>query len=385
MRLSHISLSNLKRRKGKTLFLALGLLIGIATVVTLLSITQAMKEDINKKLDEFGANIVIVPKSDNLSLSYGGVTISSVSSEVKELSEEDAAKIRTIKNKENINIVAPKLLGAVDAEGKRALLVGVLFPDELKLKKWWEWKGKKPSNSNDLILGSEAAKKLRKKISEKLRINGEEFRVVAVLKETGSQEDGLIFADLKETQKLLGKPGSISLIEVAAWCYSCPIEEIVRQTSQVLPQAKVSAVKQVVQSKMYTLEMFSQFSIVLSLVVLFIGSLIVLTTMMSSVNERTREIGIFRAIGYRKSHIMKIILLEALVVSLASGLLGYLLGTSTAKLLAPKVAGLSVAIGWNPLLVIGAVGLAILIGLLGSLYPAWRASHLDPAQALRFI
>ena len=69
MKLKDISISNLRRRKGKAFFLVLGLTIGITTVVTLISVTRMMNEDISNKLDEFGANIVILPRSEDLSLS----------------------------------------------------------------------------------------------------------------------------------------------------------------------------------------------------------------------------------------------------------------------------------------------------------------------------
>ena len=75
MRLKDISINNLRRRKGKVFFLILGLTIGITTVVTLISVTRMMNEDIANKLDEFGANILIIPRSDDLSLSYGGMNI----------------------------------------------------------------------------------------------------------------------------------------------------------------------------------------------------------------------------------------------------------------------------------------------------------------------
>ncbi len=79
MRLKDISINNLRRRKGKVFFLILGLTIGVTSVVTLISMTRIMNENISRKLDEFGANILIVPRSDDLSLSYGGMNIGGIS------------------------------------------------------------------------------------------------------------------------------------------------------------------------------------------------------------------------------------------------------------------------------------------------------------------
>ena len=78
MKLHNISLNNLGRRKGKMIFLVLGLFIGIATIVTLLSITESMSRDIEDRLDQFGANIVMLPESKNLALSYGGISVGGV-------------------------------------------------------------------------------------------------------------------------------------------------------------------------------------------------------------------------------------------------------------------------------------------------------------------
>lgn len=384
MRLSNISINNLKRRKANMFFLVLGLSIGIATVVALLTVTVTMREDIDRKLDEFGANILIVPKSDQLSLSYGGMTISGVF-EVRELQENDISKIRAIKNNENISTIAPKLIGAVEVGRKKVLLVGVNFRNELKIKKWWMIRGSHPDKANEVILGSKAAKKLKKATGQTILIKQKEFVVSGVLEETGSQDDDLVFADLKTTQSILGKEGKLSLIEISALCNTCPIEEIVAQITKKLPNAKVSAVKQSVESKMHTVEQFSKFSLGISILVIFIGSLIVLTTMMSSVSERTREIGIFRAIGFRKYHIMRIILLEVLIVSIVGGLVGYIAGFSVARLVTPRLVDLSLSVSWNPYLAIFAVMLSILISLLASLYPAIYASRLDPVKALRFI
>jgi putative ABC transport system permease protein len=108
--------------------------------------------------------------------------------------------------------------------------------------------------------------------------------------------------------------------------------------------------------------------------------------MMGSVNERTLEIGVFRAIGFRKSHIMRIILLEAALVSLLAGLLGYAVGMGSARLTLPFMAESSNArLVWDTGVAFGSVGLAVILGLLASLYPALHASKMDPTEALRAL
>jgi putative ABC transport system permease protein len=108
--------------------------------------------------------------------------------------------------------------------------------------------------------------------------------------------------------------------------------------------------------------------------------------MMASVNERTREIGIFRAIGFRKIHIARIILLEALVVGFLAGFLGYLAGLGVSRLALPFfLPGQGITIPWDMGVAVGATALSMLLGLTASVYPALRAARLDPAESLRAI
>jgi len=386
MRLKDISINNLRRRKGKVFFLILGLTIGITTVVTLISITRMMNEDISRKLDEFGANILIIPRSDDLSLSYGGMNIGGVAIDSQSLRDSDIPKIRQIEVRENISIVSPKLIGVVEIEGKKVPLMGVHFGEELRLKKWWKVHGAEPKNRGEVLLGNEVAIRLFKSTGDTLSINGEVLKIAGVLDETGSQDDFLMFGDLAFVQEAMKKPEALSLIEVSAFCNTCPIEDIVRQISEKLPHAKVTAIKQTLQTKTEALEHFKKFSVGISIIVLLIGSLIVFTNMMASVNERKREIGIFRAIGFRKSHVVRIIFLEALIVGFIAGIVGYLLGLGVSQVIGPMITGVKGGtLVIDPLLAIGAIFLSSLIGILSSAYPAIHASKMDPTTALRAL
>jgi putative ABC transport system permease protein len=112
--------------------------------------------------------------------------------------------------------------------------------------------------------------------------------------------------------------------------------------------------------------------------------LVVFITVMGSVNERTHEIGVFRAIGYRRVHITRLILIEALIASLIAGVLGYLAGMGVTYAVLPLVAHRA-EVAWAPLLGLGAIALAVAIGALASLYPALHAGRMDPTEALRAL
>lgn len=385
MTIKDIAIKNLLRRKAKAAFVLAGLVIGVATVVAVISYVDAMTASINEKLEKYGANILIAPRTDNLTLSYGGITIGGVSFEMQEIEQASLQKINTIKNAANVAAVGPVVLGGVTVEDQRVMLAGVDFEAMGILKPWWKVTGAFPKKSQVLI-GAEAARVLNHGIGDTLLLSDTPLSVTGVLVPTGSQDDHLIFTDLTTAQTLLGKTGKVSLVEVAALCNACPITDMVEQISAVLPMAKVMAIQQVVKGRMETLGQFKRFSFGISAVIALIGGMVVLVTLMGSVRERRQEIGIFRAIGFRKSHIMQIIFTEAGIVSLIAGLLGFFIGVMGAS------AGLRVLgnghSGWlspDPVLAVAAVVTAVVIGLAAGAYPAIMASRMDPNDALKTL
>lgn len=409
MRISTIALANLKRRKGKALFLSVGIAIGIGTVVALLTLSQSIQEEIGAQMDRYGANILVLPQSNSLALDYGGISVSGVSFDVQELKDEDALRIREIPYRQRLSVIAPKLLGAVDVEGQQALLAGVDFASELKLKRWWQVTGQKPQADEEVLVGYEVARALAIVVPDspqaaqtagpqhhgadglakftiarhQVRIAGREHRVAGALAQTGGPEDRMVFATLARVQELVNKPGQLSLIEVSALCKDCPVEDIVAQIQSKLPHARVSAIQQAVKARTETMERLMRFSAAVSIVVLAIGALMIFTTMMSSVVERTREIGVFRAIGFRKVHIVKGLAIEIAVVSAAGGALGYLVGMAVSWAALPFFTENGTQLRVTPETLLFSLAAALVIGFASSVYPAFRASRLDPSEAIR--
>jgi len=407
MRLVDIAWTNVRRRLSKVTLVVLGLSIGVATAVGLLTITETMQHDVSAKLDQYGANIIVVPKAQALTLSYGGLAVSSAAYDVGQLTVVDVGRLATIPNAANISVAAPKLLGVMEVQDQPVLVSGVDFDEELRLKGWWDIQGDPPKIPNEAVAGARLAESLGLRPGSSVLVRAapssqsaggsstadsgssacteQRFLVAGILAENGSADDEMLFIELQAAQALLGRPEAVSLIEVSALCIACPIEDMVAQISDVLPQARVTAMRQAVTLRMETVRQLGQFTWALSAIVLVIGALVVFTTMLGTVTERRAEIGVFRAIGFRQAHIVRIVLTEAAAVSAVGGLLGWVGGMAAGTLLAPVFVQVDSQVVWNPWLALGAVGAAILVGQLSSLYPAIRAARLDPCTALRSL
>lgn len=385
MRLEHIVFHNLRRRKGRAIFLVVGLLIGVATVVTLLSLTDALGQRAQNELENFGANIIITPRSDELALNYGGVQLGGVNLVSREIEQASLVNIDDIPNRRNVATIGPKVLGAVEVNGQRVMMMGVDPKAEFKLKRWWSIAGRQIETGNELLVGAAVVKQFNLKMGDTLQIDGQDYTVVGLLAKTGSQDDQLLIAPLPVAQAVLGKEGQISMVEVAALCHDCPVNDMVNQLQTALPGTSVQAVQQVVKTRMHALGQFRLFAWGVAVTVVIIGALLVFVTMMGAISERTREIGIFRAIGYRRRHVLHLVLVEAAVVSTLGGVLGYVTGVAATLAALPLLEGGKASWQWNPTLAVASVVAAILVGLIASLQPALRASRLEPSEALRAL
>lgn len=384
MNILTIPLRNTRKKWVKTLLLLVVFTLGVTSIVSLNYVSSVVGESLEKKLTAFGANILVMPKSEKLTVSYGGFSMGDMVLGINDLSESDVIQsVSAIELKDRISVVAPKLVAMAHVGDAAVGVVGVRWDKEKILKGYWAINGQFPETDNGVIIGAKAAARLKLATGDPLELSGIPVTVAGVLQPTGSDDDSVIFAGMDFAQTHFGKPDHVNFVEVAALCAGCPIEDIVQQLQKAMPKTEIHALQSIVKQRMYSVNFVKQLILTVSLIILFIACCMVGVTMLSSVNERIKEIGLMRSLGFSQKGIFGIFCFEAMLIGLAAGLIGYLSGFALSlKVLEALDMAEDATLTFDG----GHMALACLlivgVSVLAAFFPAWKASSIEPSEAL---
>jgi len=384
MNILTIPLRNTRRKWVKTTLLLLVFTLGVTSIVSLNYVSDVVGESLEKKLTAYGANILVMPHREKLTVSYGGFSMGDMALGVSDLSESEVMeKVMSIDLKDRISVVAPKLVSMARVGDTAVGLVGVRWDKEKILKGYWAVKGAYPSARNEVLVGDKVASRLGLKTGDEVDLDGEKAVVVGVLMATGSDDDSVVFAGMDFAQAHFGKPDRVHFVEVAALCAGCPIEDIVRELRAAMPGTDIQALQSIVKQRMYSVNFVKELILTVSIIILFIACCMVGVTMLSSVNERVKEIGLMRSLGFSRSGIFAIFCFEALIIGFLAGAIGYFAGFAL-SLEVLKVLDMAdgVVLSFNA----GHLALTCLfisgVSVLAAFFPAWKASSIEPSEAM---
>jgi len=396
MKLYQVVVKDIRRRKKRVLYASLGVVIGITTIIAVLTIALAGQTNIYGQLEKYGANLMVMPAINDIDVGLGGLSLGTLSVGENYISEDKLPEIRRIsdgkirealgiEDEGNIVTIAPKLYMNTKVNGTPVIVVGVEPQEERLLKTWWKVsQGKYFESPNEALVGALAAEFLRFNVGDKITLDGGEVTIAGILEETGSNEDYQVFVPLETAQQAFDKEGLVSSMDIRALCNACPVEVIADAINNDIPGVRAVAVKQIAETEMGMLDKVSKFLFALAAITLAVGCFGVVNTMTTSVHERIKDIGIMRAVGASRNQIMKIFFYEAIIVGVAGGLLGYVAGTLLAYIVGPLIFG-GVAVTYVPQYFLPSLALAALIAVIASVYPAFRASRIKVADSFRSL
>ncbi|HKJ63919.1 MAG TPA: FtsX-like permease family protein, partial [Desulfopila sp.] len=318
------------------------------------------------------------------SVSYGGFHMGDMLYDVDDLREEATVRsIQSIDLTERISVIAPKLVGTIDIDDMPVAVVGVRWQQELGIKSYWAIEGTIPERDNQILLGANDARTLSATTGSLLTVFGSRYEVSGIIGETGGDDDQVVFMELGTLQSVLNKPDGVSFVEVAALCSGCPIDDIVGQIQVNLPGAEIKALQNIVNQRMESIHFVQNLALFISIIILITAATMVALSMLSAVNERKKDIGILRSLGYAKHQVFIIFCVEAGIIGVVSGVVGYLAGYGASfkalELLALAEDFQPVFSGLNMVLTALAFGG---VTILAALYPAWKGAVIEPSEAL---
>src|SRR4051812_789667 len=359
----------LMRRPVRTGLTIVGIAIGIAAVVALVGISRGFETSWRTGMKSRGTDIVVSNMGKGLTPKPFSATVIERITPLPHVAETCSLLVDLVSvEKADMMIVSARQWGGF--AWKNLKLVSGRLP--------------KDAAERAVVLGKTAAEVLEKKVGDTLQLETEELTVVGIVDGGAVVENGSVILSLPLFQEITGNQGKINAIDLRATPGTSK-EEMARlceKINSVVPEARaVIAGEHIRDSQAY--RMISAMSWGTSLLAVLVGVLGVMNTMLMTVLERTHEICVLLAIGWKRSRIVRMILLESALLGFLGGVGGALIGVAGVKLLVatPAMRGL-LEPKLNLQLLLMAVAIAVVVGIFSGLYPAWRSSRFAPSHAL---
>lgn len=238
-------------------------------------------------------------------------------------------------------------------------------------------------DSYHTMVGFAIADKRGLDLGSTIKIRKKNFTVVGIFKRTGGFMDQFVLIPLPEAQNILNSPGLVTSVAVIPETPELA-ERVAQRIDREVPDVKATPPKETIEQTRQGMVVFNIIMLSGALLALIVGGLSVINTMVMAVSERTREIGIKKAVGASDGDILGEYMGEAAFMGLLGGLLGLAMGTLTVLALNQVTLGMGLAIfSITPRLVAFDLSFAIGLGTLAGIYPAWKASRMNPVEALR--
>ena len=364
-----IVVRSLVRRPVRTGLTLVGISIGIAAVVALVGMAWGYEKSIVRQLDVIGIDVVV----SNMS---GGLMPKVFDASLEE-------KIAPLPKVAATTSVLMQMLSIEDAP--MMMISG---------REWggFTWdkisviEGRLPHNATEraVVIGRLAAEVLKKKPGDTVQIEADELPVVGIIDGQAVVENGAIILSLNVLQDITLNEGKVNFVDirVTPGTTKQEVTALCDTIKDIFPEGRAMVASEVVgTSQGFRVARAMSWST--SLLAIVVGVLGVMNTMLMTVFERTHEIGILLAVGWKRRRIMLMVLLESALLGLLGGVLGVALGALGLKILetTPAIRGL-LEPDLSPRLLLISIAIAVVVGVISGLYPGWRSSRLSPSLAL---
>ncbi|MFO7675053.1 MAG: ABC transporter permease [bacterium] len=380
----YLAFKNLIRRRTRTVLTVLGVAIAIAVLYSLFQFQQGYQQRLRAELGALGAHVMVVPKG----CPYEAATIALHGGKWPRYMDE--ALLATVKDDPGVEQAAGILMDAVFLpDGRNVILVGI-DEDYARMRPAWWVEGSWFDADSTVILGATVAEAGRLKPGDWWILPGKEIqlRVAGVLHRTKTQDDGFVFLPRKALQQFSELEGKLVVILVKA--------REVERTDELVASLRAQDVNMNVFPLTELLNTIGDliastrvFVTAVIIIAVLIGAVGVLNTVLMAVFERTREIGMMKAMGAGRADVFRLIWAETVLVTFFGGLVGVGIALVSSRLVEAFIraslpfapAGSLISFSLPTLLF--CIGLSLVLGLVAGFYPAWRAARVSPVEAIK--
>ncbi len=383
---------NLRRQKLRSSLTLLGIVIGIASVVALISIGDGFNKSVEREFEKLGSNTLIILPGSGLATSF-----------FAELDEDDVDTVKSVKGVENATpIYVSSQIVSFKEEKQAVLILGIDTRDHALLEDLGmldlnEGRLLTSSDNFSVLVGSRFAEDVFEEelyLKQNIVFEGDSLRIVGITKAAGqsfgAMFDNAIVMNYKALEDITGEDLTPFRIFVKA-VNKEEVQEVKDRISRALERAhgredfQIMTASQIQESALSILGLIQLVLVFIAAISLVVGGIGILNTMLMAVMERTDEIGVMKAIGATNTLVLQLFLTEAGLIGLVGGFIGYSLGFIVALVggVVASSSGVDLIISFEPMLLLGSLGFAFFVGMISGFLPARRASLMDPVEALR--
>jgi putative ABC transport system permease protein len=399
MKFRNLIVKNIFRNKSRSLLAIFGIAIGVAAVVGLGLVTDNLSESTQNALTAGAADFSVIAGSGDIANGggvgppgAGGQLINQTKiSEIQQISGVGSAVgvLRTmidLSDTTSNSSTTTNSSSSIGGQGNFRSMTTIIGIDSgsINMDDIVITNGSVYANDNEVIIGKSAAKDMNKTLGNTVTISNQTFKIVGIYETGNFMDDRGIVMSMSKLQNLTGNTGEVSLILVkanngtSASTLSSTIQQ--KYSNELTTSTSLSGMDRMNNG----LEVITSGSWAVSLLAILVGGIIVIVTMMKAVSERTREIGVLRAIGWKQKRILTMIMGESLILSLIAVAVGLIIGIGIVELLSITNILRGIMPSFSAFLILKGIGVAFLLGIVGGIYPAYRASRLSPTEALRY-
>jgi len=378
------ALKNLFAHKTRTILTLGSMTVAVAVLFTLVSFNRGYERALKTQLQGMGIHMMVVP----VGCPYEAASLILKGGKIPSYLPADVLK--QVQAIPQIDVAAPTFMSAIvrPDEGRTDIYVGI-DSSTLRLKTWWKLNGKFLEKPNDVILGNDVKLIELSNIGDQIYMPEKDktLDVVGVLQPTGNEDDGFFYVPLATAQAMFDQPDKLTGISIRL--KNPDDAPVVAAQLGKIKGAEVITMGELLGTMMTLMGSAKSLLLSIVMIIIIISALGVLNTVLMSVFERTKEIGVMRATGASQAHIFGLVWLETLMLSLLGGIGGLGLALVGARALeslvkrflplAPKGSVIALEPGSFLLIMAFVLGIAVVAGF----YPALRAARAKPIEALR--